>query len=213
MPEWIEHLRLIPVVELEPHEFSSQQHDWGPEPEARERYWRDSLADRGIVGLQPLFPGSWHVPVAQLTDPKQLAVILSRVVPNWPTCFVEDSPGALSGGLACFDGERLLFTPTCCSDLRNRDGWQTALDTPCETWQMLWIGHPWLYYRHRGAHLEWTDLMEGEPDEAQWSLGVASLALALAEATRQLDLFAERIEKVIQPLGADRSMACLLAGR
>ena len=133
MSQRIDQLRLIPVVELEPHEFATQEHPWEPEVPARERYWRDSLADRGVVGLQPVSPGGWHVPVAQLTDPKQLAIVLSCKVPNWPNCFVDESPGTLGGGLACFDGDRLLFTPTCCSDLLNRAEWQAAIDHPSET--------------------------------------------------------------------------------
>jgi hypothetical protein len=164
------------------------------------------------VGLQPCHPGAWHVPVAQLTDPKQLAIVLSRVVPDWPNCFVDESPGALEGGLACYDGDHLLFTPTCCSDLQDRAEWQTAIDQPCEKWDMLWIGHPWLYYRHRGTLIEWTDLMEGEPTEVEWTLPVSSLEIALVEATRQLETFAERIERVIQPLRADRDAARRLAG-
>ena len=77
---------------------------------------------------------------------------------------------------------------------------------------MLWIGHPWLYYRHRGTLMEWTDLMEGEATEVEWTLPVASLEIALAEATRQLEAFAERIEQIIQPMGVDAREARRLAG-
>src|SRR4051812_12905888 len=81
----LETVVLVPAVELEPFAFAAPDRthpaSTGPDsPEAWGRYWLDSLADAGVVGLTPLRPGSWHVPVAAFTTPVVLGRYLDAVV-------------------------------------------------------------------------------------------------------------------------------------
>jgi hypothetical protein len=73
----LEAVELVPSVELEPWTFATRERPL-PAGSCRDvpgewnRYWLDSLADSGVTGLTPLWPGSWHVPTAAFTDPTVL---------------------------------------------------------------------------------------------------------------------------------------------
>src|SRR5262245_7545819 len=106
----LERIELVPVVELEPSAYATRERPlpaWSgrEEPAAWGRYWRASLADSGLVGLEPLGPGSWLVPVRQLRCPDLLGRVLA---PRW-------GEGGLAGALAdpdalpVLDGGLALF--------------------------------------------------------------------------------------------------------
>ena len=120
-------IELVPVIELEPWTFSTRERSSpsgsGREmPQAWHRYWLDSLADSGVVGLTPIRPTSWLVRTQQLTNTATLTNILTTLVQKWggPELFSDpDSRPVLNGGLALFGGGELLVTPTCCCDFGN----------------------------------------------------------------------------------------------
>ncbi len=67
---------LIPVIELVPAQYQQHPLD-GPKdrsPEAWLQYWKASLAQAGITELDPLFSGSWDVPIAGILPHRAFAV-------------------------------------------------------------------------------------------------------------------------------------------
>jgi hypothetical protein len=59
----LEGIELIPVVELQPSNFATQtrtspSRTYWEIPDEWQRYWDDSLADSGIIGLRPIQPGT-----------------------------------------------------------------------------------------------------------------------------------------------------------
>jgi hypothetical protein len=80
MPDVVElrGVRLTPVIELEPATFSTQAHP-KETPEEWADYWRVSLADSGISGVNPIVPGSWHVSTSDFTV-SQLEKVLRVIV-------------------------------------------------------------------------------------------------------------------------------------
>jgi len=71
----------IPVLELEPGTFSpvSPGHPLGSaaeSPAAWDAYWKESLANAGITDLTPWRPGSWLVPLDQLSMCETLRVVM-----------------------------------------------------------------------------------------------------------------------------------------
>ena len=69
----LDEFHLVPVIELEPQSNGRSSPERGPSskyPDEWERYWRDCLADQGIVGLRPVRPGSWHVQTAEFGTPR-----------------------------------------------------------------------------------------------------------------------------------------------
>src|SRR5260221_236420 len=118
-------VELMPVIELTPGTFSTRERPLpagsGREsPEGWNRYWLDSLADSGVVGLTPLWPWSWLVTTRQLTGPSVLLPILSTLVREMggQEAFADpDGQPVLDGGLALCSGGEVLVAPACCGDL------------------------------------------------------------------------------------------------
>lgn len=216
-------VRLVPVVELEPREFSAQEH---PRPsgsvletsEGWGRYWQDCLADSGITGLSPLYPGSWHVPVRELEDGETLGKILRTLVGDSidleSPVDMEGCP-VLAGGLALFSEGKLLVTPTCCSDLGNLSEWRDAAGHRDSEWRMLWIGHPWLSVRYEGNLLVLSEPHESDTPSGLWTVDAGVLDRAVDTAEVELERFSRRLERVLTDLGSGdqaRRLARRLAG-
>jgi len=213
-------VRLVPVIELEPFRFATRERT-SPCGSAREvpeewtRYWRDSLADSGLVGLKPLRPGSWHVPTASLTDPVLVGKLLTAVLRDWggPESLTDpDGKPVLDGGLALCQGVEVLAEPACCVDLGNISDWREAAGYRWADWQMLWVGHPWLSVRHDGQWLVLSGPHESEAPEARWAVDPGELERAVDLAVVEQERFAARLQPAVAALVGDGS-AGLIARR
>ena len=126
-------------------------------PEEWARYWSDSLADSGVVGLTPLRPGSWHVPVAGFATAVVLGRYLDAVVRGWggPAALTDpDARPVLDGGLALRWGGDMLVEPGCCGDLGNLSEWREAAAYRQPEWKMVWVRGPDCGRAQRQQHRE-----------------------------------------------------------
>ena len=155
-------IRLVPVVEMEPWKYAGPDlassaglgivEDWP-------QYWMDCLAQSGIVGLEPITPDSFHVPICRLTDEHGLEQIFLNHCRstdddgNAEYDFDPDNQIAFSGGHVLYIGEEAIFTPNCCGDLGNLEDWYAAATHRDSNKAGLWIGHPSLEVRFDGTHL------------------------------------------------------------
>ena len=192
----------MPVVELEPGDYQAPDRSLPPEQvdsrEAWGAYWRDSLADSGIVGIDPLEPNTWNVALDQLST-EHLRTICKVEFPDLaPGPDLEDGLQALAGGFALVQNGVVRMTPGCCCGLAEFDDWQRLTATPPEDWEMLWIGHPWVSVRRRDARMEFSQFHEGEKElEAQFSVDLEDLVLAVAQVPEALAAFADRVEPIL----------------
>lgn len=213
---------LIPVLELEPACYATQQHpspnvSWENDPEGWDRYWRDSLADSGIIGLEPWMPGSWLVRLDHLLEPSTLRVILrSRLadVEEWS----RDTLGPMSGGYVLVsDGHDIL--PGCCSDLGNLDEWREAAEHRDAVWKQVWIGHPWTHVSALDDVLRFAEPSEKDAppsDAVAVQVSRADLRAALARAEEEVSRFADRLTPLVaeidQPLPVEEVVEILVYG-
>jgi hypothetical protein len=84
----LEQVELLPVLELEPWTFATQEHPsppgHGPEfAEQWQHFWADSLADSGLKGLRPIRPSSWLVPLSEFADTGLLRSLLEALFREW----------------------------------------------------------------------------------------------------------------------------------
>jgi hypothetical protein len=202
-------ISLVPVIELAPASFATQDRSL---PSAQEKegwderycYWRDALADSGVMGLQPIRSGSWHVPTKEFTDPTTLRNVLVAILRQEGIDYLSDpaSIPVFEGGLAlCGSGGEVLVEPTCCSDLANLSDWRLAANHRGSEWRMVWIGHPWLSVRFEEPWLVLSQPHESENPEEGWAFRPELLERALAAAEAELDLFAGRLAAVLPLLG------------
>lgn len=204
--EKLHEFELIPVVELEPGTFSTKEHaipsGTGFEmPQEWEHYWRASLADSGITGIDPFRPGSWLVSTADFS-PSQLEKVLQVIVDDEGGISSLTGPNevtALNGGiiLSC-EALDLLIEPTCCSDLGNFADWKEAASYSGADWEMLWIGHPWLSKRFQDPWLLLSDYHEGENPVERWAVKPQQLGNAVKAAEAELSRFAKEIASILE---------------
>lgn len=205
-------LSLVPVLELEPASFARRPHDPPRSPStaaAEDAYWRASLADSGLVGLDPIAVGSWLVPVSRLRDPARLSTILAQHLSRY-----DDDPPlarpallslapALAGGFALVAAGRALepLLPRCCGDLSTIDAWLAASQHPGPRPEMMWIGHPWADVRRVADRVVLRPVTEGgrpQPGVPEYALDTTALDLAVGDAVSALETFAADLLPVLR---------------
>ncbi|MGK3990282.1 hypothetical protein WME99_44975 [Sorangium sp. So ce136] len=211
-------LWLMPVVELEPGRFGSvPQPSSGPWTDTEsDGYWRACLRAGGLVGADPIVPGSWFVACDALTSQDALIKVLHAHLGD--SVPVDDEVGPLCGGLALVDGVDVLLLPTCCGDLGDIENWRTAAHRLAESPEMLWIGHPWLMAWYDASMLHVREEPEGgmpaQPREFVMKPEILQRAVRLA--AQALDVFAERVASALRHIPGvidARATARILAGR
>ena len=222
-PVVLESVELVPVLEVEPQRFATRDRAWPPGsryelPDEWHRYWLDSLADAGVVGLEPLAPGSDHVPTAALAAPV-LETVLRAVIGHWSgveTLSDPDGDPVLNGGLALRrPGGPVLVEPGCCSDLRTLSDWREAAGYRGAGWKVVWIGHPWVSVRYQEPWLVLSQRHEGEDPADRWAVRSDELRRAVAAAGAELGRFVACLAALLPALGyreAPEPMARRLAG-
>lgn len=220
----LENIQLIPVVELVPWKFATQSRK-SPSgtvrqlPEEWGDFWSQALADSGITELQPLRPGSFHVPTSNFDSPEILQRYLEITFRDWggiDTLSDPDCNPVLDGGLAlrCPTVD-LLIEPACCGDLRNINDWKAAATYRGTEWQMLWIGHPWLSVRYDAPRLILSEPHESTEPCARWAILPAELDRAIVKAQSELERFAGGVARLLPAInyqGDSAAMALRLAG-
>jgi hypothetical protein len=201
-------LDLLPVLEFDPAEFRDpDRRPPGVESEADEavyrRHWYDSLADAGIVGLDPL-PGTWLVPVRAVAEALALARLAATRIdrsyarPGIGEPVELDHLGPLGGGYVLRSCGDIKVWPGCCSDLGTLTSWEAAMSYQGESWEMVWIGHPWLSVRFDEGRLILSEPHESDQPVAQYSIDPGALALAIDSARVAVEQFEERLVPVIE---------------
>jgi hypothetical protein len=186
-------LKLIPVVEFEPGFFKSDDRD---NPivsnndtfEDWSEYWKNSLADSGIMNITPFQEGSWFVEVSQLT-PEIVEILLNK---RYRSSVKSSKFYSLVGGYVLEEETSLLSTPSCCGSLIDIKDWERASDWTDKDETMIWIGHPWLMVGSIDfQHLQIRETYEyNEPEEPViFTVDRSQLKTAIIDANKQLNDF------------------------
>lgn len=207
---FLEGIELIPVLELEPSTFStrsrqSPQGTSGEVPDEWFRYWTDSLADSGIIGLHPLRPGSWSVPTMNFDGAGNLHAYLKKTFEEWGGIESLSDPErrhVLNGGLAlhCSTGD-LLIPPGCCCDLDNVRDWKEGAAYRRAEWKMVWIGHPWISIHYHHPWLVVSEPHESDAPSERWAVSPDELDRAADDAIAELERFAAEMSPALDLLG------------
>jgi hypothetical protein len=155
------------VVELEPFHFASPDR-LSPGMEDHlgwAAHWRDCLADSAI-DIEPI-GNTWFVPLRAVLHHPKARTIISKIA-RIDDAASMDEVCPLNGGLSFLRASDVLLVPQCCGDLSVRSEFRDALCAESETWTEVWIGHPVVCMRRRGAVLEVSQLIDEatNPDPA-----------------------------------------------
>jgi hypothetical protein len=186
-------MQLIPVISFEPSSFQTQQrelpHGSGDEyPFEWYHYWKNSLADSGITGIEPYYPGSWLVEINKLITSilEILLVKQHQIDQDWLKTDAENVSSLYGGYIFSYETAHIL--PECCGSLMDIAHWEMAsqwLDTTTET--MLWIGHPYLMVKA----IDEQFLQISDEYGRKCQINRHELKLAIAETRQQLANFQE----------------------
>jgi hypothetical protein len=210
----LEASKLIPLIELDPSLFRKADRsppDIGSEDTAGwERYWLDSLADSGIVGLKP-FLGYWLVAVSDLVHPQHLARLVEVWIDRceaWAGDTSDDGTravnldelGPLNGGYCLQAHGEGWVEPGCCSDLGNIEEWAKASVYRSEAWEMVWIGHPWVSVRYSEGLLVFSKPHESNFPDDWFAIEPGALNLAVDFARVKLEQFELTLLPIVERL-------------
>lgn len=219
-------VELIPVIEFEPYAYAQEERrrpsvTLHQNPEAWHKYWKESLADSNITGLEPV-ENSWLVRVVDLTQPETIAKMLRVHLDDQTIETLDDLDfvGSLNGGYILKTETHSLF-PTCCVSLEDIKSWEEALrikqSWQKSTWTPIWIGHPWIYCRKKDSRLEFTYHAESTVGlEAAFTVQPDELQTAIEAARETVIEFGYRVrvelEKLVPQTLVDSTLAVLLWG-
>jgi hypothetical protein len=203
-------LELIPLVEFEPALFRRADRTTPNDAEGWERYWVDSLADAGIVGLKP-FLGSWYVATSDLVDAEHLVRLLETWIESceaWDGDPLDDGTRGvrldqlirLYGGCGLQSQQDVCALPGCCSDLGTIEEWAKASAYRGEIWEMVWIGHPWISVRYSEGLLIFSKPHESDFPDDWFSIDPGALHLAIDFARVALKQFELRLMPIVERL-------------
>ncbi|MBD1921417.1 hypothetical protein H6F77_09980 [Microcoleus sp. FACHB-831] len=146
-------MNLVPVVEFRPTEYQTKHHEMPENSKANslelwDAYWRNSLADSGIITLEPYANGSWLVETEiLLNNKKTIELMLIKHLTNFKSGLIKsisEEVGALYGGYILEIDEKLKIYPECCGSLKDIQEWKDISEWEDSQETTLWIGHPWL---------------------------------------------------------------------
>lgn len=193
-------LKAINTIEFEPYRFAKS--DLLPDlstNEANYLYWKQSLAESNI-DIEPITKNSWLVDVENISD-SVLSVLLEKYTENFDSDDeLEDYLQRIPGGVVIFEEDNPIITPNCCSDLGNLNNWESIFISENNNWEMLWIGHPYVYYRRQNGMIEFSEKTEGNVDKSIITKHIISekwLETAIKQIRHNQDLLSSRIENIL----------------
>lgn len=143
------HIELIPVIELEPHNYKKGNYDSPNKsisevPEAWEAYNQKAYADAGLYNAKAIKTGSWLFELEQF-DKAQLTIILTSIYEQEEKDHLKEifrDPKEYApyfcGGFAFKVSNKIKALPGCCCGLESIEDWKEVLES--ESGQ-VWLGH------------------------------------------------------------------------
>ncbi|MBW4649244.1 MAG: hypothetical protein KME06_11130 [Kastovskya adunca ATA6-11-RM4] len=201
-------MNLLPVVEFAPTYYQTKHHampecskwnccdDW-------DAYWKNSLADSGIISLEPYAKGLWLVETEELLNHnKAIELMLQKHLIDSKGNIKEDF-SALYGGYILEINETFQIYPECCGSLKDIHEWKDISKWTDSQETMLWIGHPWLMVSAiEEEYLQFRRTAEyGEPPKPViFKVKRSDLKLAVAGAEEKLFNFQQFLLPILRKI-------------
>ncbi|MGB1242325.1 MAG: hypothetical protein ACPG49_07380 [Chitinophagales bacterium] len=181
--ETLSNIHLHAVLQFSPSDFDALNYpfeDCNYSPERKYNYWKKILSSNGLPNLEPMEKGFEYVKVSEIDDESlETLVKLNLVDISEYRCSVEDleeetgetesegiSPTSFGGGVVMTSQDKMVITPQCCYSLQDYKEWTRI--KPNNGFQLIWIGHPWMYYKTQGDNILFTRLIEKVFDGKTW---------------------------------------------
>jgi len=180
--ETLNNIHLHAVLQFSPSNFDALNYpfeDHNYSPERKYDYWKKILSKNGLPNLEPMKKGWEYVKISEIDDESlETLVKLNLVDISEYRCSVEGSgdeveikeegisPTSFEGGVVVTSQGKMVISPQCCYSLQDYKEW-TGIK-PNNNFQLIWIGHPWMYYKVDGDSILFTRLIEKAFDGKTW---------------------------------------------
>jgi len=191
-------MKLVNAIEFAPYHFAKKDHK-SPDSTGSDDewyiYWKRCLADSSIFNLEPIAKRSWLVDIDTVQD-DELFIFIEKTFEKEDFEEIEKN---IYGGIVIFENEKIILSTQCCGDLSNLDEWDNIFGTKTDDWTMLWIGHPFVYYRYNNSYIEFSEATEGSADvntKVDFKVSLSWLKSQINEIRDKQDNFRKRIENI-----------------
>lgn len=216
-------IELIIVIEINPYDFAKNEYEspmvsMEENPEACHSFWLKSISDSGLQNLEAIQKGSYLVDTTTINE-AEWETILQQHLEEIEWDFYDDQIGKLSGGIAMLIDDHFMIVPECCGDIGMINDWEMIPENASTNWTQLWIGHPWIYYRRNGNHIEFSDYTELSLDdfkdtEQKFSIAETALKEQLLIIKQQHNELKSNFQKALEKMNIPHSetIAKLMTG-
>jgi len=193
-------MRLINTIEFSPYSYNLKDHkspDYTDSNDVWYNYWKNCLADSGIVNIDPIDKRSWLVDIDTIDD-QALTIFVQKTFEEGDYDSIEKN---IYGGIVLFQDNEIVLSTNCCGDLSNLSEWENIFIPKSEEWKMLWIGHPFVYYRYANNYIEFSHETEGSADTTlQMKLKVSEIWLKQQIETirKKQNILIKKIEDILK---------------
>ena len=207
-------MKFFNTIELFPTDFAITEYEYPTKsvieaPNEWDQFWKKCLAEKGMDQLEPIQTGYNLVDITTINE-HELEEIIKHELKDVDIDEYEDEVGRICGGIAIKINNQCLITPNCCGDIGNIRDWEDIFTEGKTTWQMLWIGHPWIFYRRQNGHIEFSDYHEANLEDIDnlkiiLTIKEADLKKELILLKKQQIAFEQKIKKVLDKLAINPS--------
>lgn len=177
--ETLSNIRLVPVINLCPSVFDEIIYPFQGKvsDEQKYQYWKEVLIKNGLPNLEPIQKGMHDVKVNDIDDQSLETLINYFLIDisefrcdkdaiEKPDLSKGITPTSFGGGVILTSNDKIIMTPQCCVSLQDHVEWSRIHRS--ESFQHIWLGHPWIYYKTQGEDILFTRLIEKAFDGKTW---------------------------------------------
>lgn len=207
-------MKLTNTIEVAPYDYAKSEYDFpnttsAIAPSEWNEFWLKCISDSNLGRLKSIREGSYLVDIATLQF-EEISEILKKELKNIDLKDSVNQVGHLCGGVVIELNGEIILEPTCCGDLSNLSGWEDIFHSELGEWHMLWVGHPWIFYRRVNGSIEfseYTDLnLEDFNDiKAVHTLPEADLAEEIRRIRKVQDDFADKISQALTTMKIEKA--------
>lgn len=207
-------MKLVNTIEISPLDFADAEYEF-PNGSSKElpsqwnKFWKKCVGDKNLDSLEAIKKGSYFVDITTIGN-NELKVIIENELEEVDLDDYEEQVGRLCGGIVIKLGDKFPIEPTCCGDLGNIHEWKDIFQQKTNTWNQLWIGHPWIFYKVVSNKVQFSDYYEENLKSIENLKPI--LEISLSELESQLEIveqqqidFEARVKKTLNKLDIQNS--------
>lgn len=216
----IKNIILEPVIKFEPstfedlndkidYEYCNENGNWND-------FYKKSLEKIGIFNVEFTENNSWFISINEFNDDNLKKLVKwdlnKRFNPEYDEFISayltkESLYSWFSGGYLLKNKDANLIHPKCCVGFEDFTDWENIKNKKNNVWEMLWIGHPWVFYKLEENRIIISEFTESEPlienCESWLSIDKTELIQAINKGRNNLEDFLIKIKNIVEELSKE----------